>query len=459
MNKLSKKFVIGIIAVLFLSTLFSTLLNQQFAEKYYLYQKRRLLDEIGGTLTERLERGAKLSEAAALLEDERKVLIVYTENISSDNDMLNLEIRNAFHEKGIGFQKFWLWEDDYQKVIQGKTKMRLYSQEKLNYSLLVEYMLYRNTLISIVMIVPNIGDAFAIMNTFSLCSSILTILAAIAVIIMLIRKITSPLKQFEQFASDMGQNQYTPLEIHTGDELEQVAKQLNSMGNRILSYQATLKEKNAQMEQLLDDVTHDLKTPVSLIKLYANGIKDGFDDGGFLDTIIYENTQMEQMINTLLFLTRIDKEAILTKKCDISRELLVLLDEYAILIKEQQQRFIPDIEENLIIETNREWLKSIFCNLITNAIKYSSGKEIEISLKKQQDSIAFSISNESDNEKLDTAKLWNPYYVGEESRNKNLSGSGLGLPIVKKLTDKLHYGASCTLQDQRITFIITIPCT
>ena len=68
------------------------------------------------------------------------------------------------------------------------------------------------------------------------------------------------------------------------------------MGNQITAYQKSLQNKNEQMEQLLDNVAHDLKTPVSLIRLYADGIKDGLDDGTFLDTIMQDVYKRQVLI-------------------------------------------------------------------------------------------------------------------------------------------------------------------
>lgn len=129
---------------------------------------------------------------------------------------------------------------------------------------------------------------------------------------------TAPLKQFDAFAASMGRNEFHPLEIHTNDELERAAANLNAMGNQITAYQKSLQNKNEQMEQLLDNVAHDLKTPVSLIRLYADGIKDGLDDGTFLDTIMQQSSQMDRMINRLLFLTRIEKKEPSLEPYDLS---------------------------------------------------------------------------------------------------------------------------------------------
>ena len=69
----------------------------------------------------------------------------------------------------------------------------------------------------------------------------------------------------------------------------------------------------------------------------------------------------------------------------------------------------------------------------------------------------FTIKNECQEEHLDLEKIWDPYYVGEQSRNKHLSGTGLGLTMVKKMVQKLNYEITCTLEDEMLSFILKIP--
>ncbi|MFR8337938.1 MAG: hypothetical protein ACLVAW_15420 [Eisenbergiella massiliensis] len=56
-------------------------------------------------------------------------------------DSLSSDLREKFRQKGLGFQKFWLWEEDYISAVQNGYRFRLYGQEKLNYGILVEYIL------------------------------------------------------------------------------------------------------------------------------------------------------------------------------------------------------------------------------------------------------------------------------------------------------------------------------
>lgn len=458
MNKLSKKFIAGIICILILSSLCSILFNTQFLEKFYLYQKRSMISQISDEFTKLLEQDIPPQEAIQQIESSCKVIIAEIDSMpTADNEEVNQKIQSAFQEKGVGFQKYWFWEEDYKKVLEGEKKIKLYKQENLNYSLLIDYMKKDSSIYAVTMIVPNVADAFQIANTFLIVVSAFTILIAIIFIVFLVKKITKPLQSFEQFATNMKNNEYVPIYVSTRDELEDVAKSLNTMGKQITVFQKSLQEKNLQMEQLLENVAHDLKTPISLIQLYANGIKDGIDDGTFLETILEENERMSAMVNQLLYLSRIEKKQNDSGPVNLSILLQDLIDKYMILAKERKMELRAEIEKDICIVGNEDLLQSLFSNLITNAVKYASGEVIISKLCRQNNDILFSIQNDTDNNSLDLDKIWIPYYVGEKSRNKKLSGTGLGLSVVKKICETQGYSIDCSFINNKIEFKVKIP--
>lgn len=458
MNKLSKKFIAGIICILILSSICSILFNTQFLEKFYLYQKRSMISQISDEFTKLLEQDIPPQEAIQQIESSCKVIIAEIDSMpTADNEEVNQKIQSAFQEKGVGFQKYWFWEEDYKKVLEGEKKIKLYKQENLNYSLLIDYMKKDSSIYAVTMIVPNVADAFQIANTFLIAVSAFTILIAIIFIVFLVKKITKPLQSFEQFATNMKNNEYVPIYVSTRDELEDVAKSLNIMGKQITVFQKSLQEKNLQMEQLLENVAHDLKTPISLIQLYANGIKDGIDDGTFLETILEENERMSAMVNQLLYLSRIEKKQNDSGPVNLSILLQDLIDKYMILAKERKMELRAEIEKDICIVGNEDLLQSLFSNLITNAVKYASGEVIISKLCRQNNDILFSIQNDTDNDSLDLDKIWISYYVGEKSRNKKLSGTGLGLSVVKKICETQGYSIDCSFINNKIEFKVKIP--
>ena len=455
-RRLSVKFIAGVMSILLLMLAGSIFVNSRVVERYYLYRQREYVGRIGERLEEMIRSGIEPKEAAEQIEDSENVLIVYSSRAQGP-DELSGELREAFRQKGLGFQKFWLWEQDYKAAVQRGARFRLYRQDKLNYSILAEYLPIGDNLYAIAAIVPNAENFIGIINGFGIALYSVSILLAIVLIGFLVHRITKPLKEIEAFTRRLSGQRYEPLQIRTGDELEEVADSFNRMGQDIREYQRQLEMKNQQMEQLLNDVAHDLKTPISLISMYSAGMRDGLDDGTFLDTIVRQNEKMSQIVESLLNLSRIGRGEEELRAVDISRRLPRWIGEYEIFLRERGLELTEQIEAGIVIMGSPKLTEQLFSNLISNAVKYASGGTVGIALCREENGCVFRISNEFENSGLDIGQIWAPFYVGEESRNKALSGTGLGLTIAKKIADQYGWPLTCRLDGSRICFEVLFP--
>lgn len=453
LNRLSRKFILGVVLILLLTLVGTLLVNSQFAERFYLYEQREFVREIGNRLESELESGVTSQQAIQTIENQEKVLIAYSEE-ANDPEVLAYELRENFKQKGLGFQKFWLWDQDYETAVQKGSQFRLYSQDKMNYSILVEYLSLESGLYAIAAIVPETEGFISIVNHIGFFIFFFAILTAIVLIFILTRHITKPLADVCAFTQKISSRDYQPLQIKTGDELEDVANSLNEMAHDIEQYQTMLEEKNEQMKQLLSNVAHDLKTPISLVGMYAAGIKDELDDGTFLDTIIRQNNRMSQIVEKLLHFSRIEQKEYSCEKVLLDEVLTQCIEEQKVLFDHRNLEVRENIQSNLEFEGNRELLNELFSNLLSNAAKYAALGCVKVELVEREHAYFFSITNNTDNMNLDTSLIWQPFYVGEHSRNKELSGTGLGLSIVKEIADRFHYSISCNQVGHEISFEI-----
>ena len=229
------------------------------------------------------------------------------------------------------------------------------------------------------------------------------------------------------------------------------------MSRDIEQYQRILEEKNEQMKLLLNNVAHDLKTPISLVGMYASGIQDGLDDGTFLDTIIRQNDKMSQIVEKLLHLSRIEYKEYPCEKLALAQVLVRCMEDQRMLFQQRNLELSEKIEQGIYIEGNRELLNEVFSNLLSNAAKYASSGCVEVELWQQDKKCFFSVTNATENMDLDTERIWQPFYVGERSRNKELSGTGLGLSIVKKISEQFGYSVQCRMKDNKVSFQIVFP--
>lgn len=457
-NRLSQKFIAGVVLILLFTLAGTLFVNSQVAERFYLHEQREYLRRISARLEELLADGAVPEEAVEAMESTEKVLIAYSHQ-TSDPDELASELRDALKQKGLGFHRFWLWDQDYESAVQNGSQFRMYSQEKMNYSILVQYLSLDSGLYAVAAIVPDAQGFIAIVNRLGLLMNSLAILTAILLIIILTRHITNPLDKIREFTKRIAAQDYQPLQIKTGDELEDVANSLNEMAREVEEYQRILEEKNDQMKQLLGDVAHDLKTPIALVGVYASGMKDGLDDGTFLDTVIRQNDKMSRIVEKLLHLSRMERQEHVCRDLALDRVLLSCIREQEVLFAQRGLELCQRIEPGLMLHGNEELLGELFSNLLSNAAKYASSGCVTTELYRQDGGCVFRISNHTDHTDLDTDAIWNPFYVGENSRNKELSGTGLGLAIVKKIAEQFHYPVSCMRDGQEISFEVEFPET
>ncbi|WP_125142476.1 sensor histidine kinase [Clostridium transplantifaecale] len=451
MTKLAKKFLFSISLVLLAVIGISVAVNSRFVNRYYIHQKKILLEQIADKLLAGKE---ETEETVASLEETYDAVIAVADT-SGDINEVNEELKSAFLEKGLGLAKYWLWDQDYERTLKEGRFMRIYRQERMNYSLAVEYVELGGRLAGIAIVIPDMEEMIALINV---CTMVIFGGALIVIILLcgfLVRKITIPLAGMEKFAKEIAGQNYGKIEVHTGDELETVAESMNQMSAAIRENLRGLEEKNRQMESLLNNVSHDLKTPVALIKAYTAGIRDGMDDGTFLDTIIRQNERMEDIIEKLLYLSRLKSGGKESETVDVGSLMEEQLEGLAIELRNRGLAVKTSKEGCAVIQGDRGAIGCMIENLLTNAVKYASGTFVEVRLLEKNGSLVFSVSNETEQEFDDPEQLWEPFYVGEESRNKNMSGTGLGLSMVRSIAEKYGYGCTCLAGKGKIEFIIT----
>lgn len=95
--------------------------------------------------------------------------------------------------------------------------------------------------------------------------------------------------------------------IKSGDEIEELSKSINQMSQRLKSAHAELEKKNQSLNTLISSISHEVKTPLSLIQAYTIGIQDDLDDGTYTDIILEQVKYTSDMVDYLIKLSKIQK--------------------------------------------------------------------------------------------------------------------------------------------------------
>jgi signal transduction histidine kinase len=296
-----------------------------------------------------------------------------------------------------------------------------------------------------------IQAALPITNTESQLDNLLKVmiifnLAAVLLMALggyfLIRKLLNPLQTINEKArkiSYSNMNERIKIE-NENDELGQLSHTLNELLSRL--QMAFISQK-----QFVADAAHELKTPLAILKSHMeseinnkdvpNSLKEKLNND--LETI----SRMTHIINNLLMLAK--TEAIQEEKnfapVNLQEVIENVFEDINILAQEQRLRLTKDIQENLTINGDPIQLYRLFFNLLENAVKYCpAGSKVKISLEKIDHKARVIIEDNGPG----IANRYLPYifdrfYRINKARSRKKGGSGLGLSIVKMITD-LHNG-------------------
>lgn len=199
----------------------------------------------------------------------------------------------------------------------------------------------------------------------------------------------------------------------------------------------SMKEQNA----FISDASHNLKTPLAVIKADAELLSQTQEDNVYLNNIRSQVDAMNEMIQSMLEYNRLQTQASIVEIVDVSDLLDNLLLDYEVRAFESGIDLQYLIEKELILEqADSSKLKVMFRLLLDNAMKYTTGeKKVRLQLKKEKKNIVFNIFNTGCKvQKEEDSLIFNRFFRAKEN-DPTIEGSGLGLGIVKAICDKFGY--------------------
>lgn len=267
-------------------------------------------------------------------------------------------------------------------------------------------------------------------------------------------------------------------EVEYDDELGSLAANINVLSKTLLAKEKEsekLKEKeraaldierNAerQKNELITNVAHDLRTPLTTIVGYLELIKDDTalskEDVHKYSGIAYEKSiRLQEMMGDLFEFTKLDNADIKLNKSmiNLSGLIMQMTDEFYPSFKDCNITPIVDLpEENIYVQGDGQLLARVFDNLISNALKYGyHNTDLKIEVSGDEKYATVKVINHGDTiAPEDIPLLFNKFYRTDSSRNSKTGGTGLGLAITKNIVDLHHGDISVTSDDQITTFIV-----
>lgn len=241
----------------------------------------------------------------------------------------------------------------------------------------------------------------------------------------------------------------TQIPVKGDDEFAIMAENLNKMMGEISMLMENEREVERSKNQLITNVAHDLRTPLTSIigymELLVNGNNIKEDTRvKYLKVVYNKSLRLQKLIEDLFGFTKLNygKIAMNVGKVDIVKLMAQLLDEfYPNFMDNNLEYSLETTDSQVIIEADGNLLARLFDNLINNAIKYGKdGKKVAVSIIKEEDIVHVAVTNYGKViPKEDLDKLFNKFYRVEQSRSSNTGGTGLGLAIAKNIA-MMHAG-------------------
>ncbi len=273
----------------------------------------------------------------------------------------------------------------------------------------------------------------------------------------------------ESLKTILDQDRKEPLLLFTDSrEMQELAAQINRILEELRNQRADFRRLELSSRKMLSNISHDLKTPLTVLSGYLEILRLNAEQGQNLDMeMLKKAEQKAQSISALIgrffTLARLesgDMELPLSPMdaCEICRE--TLLDFYELLQNDGFETEVKIPETPILIRGNQEALQRILSNLISNAIRYGAdGHYLCLSLHTEGSSVFIRVADKGKGiDKAFSDQIFDRLFTLEDSRNRRIQGSGLGLSIARQLALKL--GGSLTLESvpfERTVFTLELP--
>lgn len=306
--------------------------------------------------------------------------------------------------------------------------------------------------------------------------SLFTFVLALIILAYISKRITKPITNMQNVADKIANLNFSEkCVVESKDELGQLGTSINRMSetlqenihrltmmNEVLREDLKREEHTNQIRrEFIANVSHDFKTPLSLITAYSEAIRDqsNVEMSKYCDIIISESNKMDGLVNQLLKLSQLENKMVVLNESmfDLTGLITETISQYQILMKAKNITVEFTDQQERIAYGDFYKMEQVLRNLLENAIKYSKQDGVVKIWVTKEDKFKIHIYNEVDNaDEIDTDMLFVSFYKHDQSRSLEDKSYGLGLAIVKAIAE-LH-GNQCGAykDDKGLVFWIEI---
>ena len=490
------------IGLLLLSIFSITLINGLFLEKYYVSKKVEALEEAKVLLSQMnlddileydTDSGEDTKEAKAEIPDE-------IEWNSSRNNLTWISV----NEENSGY--YYWGENNMAKMLRSKLfgyvndldkdmeRSRILKQtdtctmwqvhDRFAGMEYVEcwgqfdngyYFLIRSPL-------ESIKESAAISNSFYFVVGAIIVVISGLIILVVTSRITRPISELTKLSEKMSDLDFEArYQSWAGNEIDVLGDNFNKMSRKLESTISELKSANNKLQkdiedkikidemrkEFLDNVSHELKTPIALIQGYAEGLNENISDDPesrefYCEVIMDEASKMNKLVKNLLTLNQLEsgKDAPLMERFDIVSLIKGVIGSMHIMIEQKEATVIFEETEPVYVWADEFKTEEVVTNYTSNALNHLDGeRKVEIKVFREGDCVKVTVFNTGTPiPEEDIPNLWNKFYKVDKARTREYGGSGIGLSIVKAIVEGMNQKYGVCNYDNGVEFWFTLDC-
>ncbi len=425
-----------------------------FAKDYYIHIKSQVIEQgyedfvkaYDGTIE-------SIEETTEMYEMRHGINYIITKNqevfYSSRDDKTN---RNFGYIIGGPDGKHQKIED---ALSEGKGQPMALQLEK-------EFQYGQDTYVCMLMLpMTSIESSVAVLSQSNMWIAGIAVCIGLVLAFFISKSITKPIREVEYVAERLADLDFSTKAKESSSSLEiaNLAKSINTMSDNLKQTILELNETNGKLEDELEyhkqlektqrdfigNVSHEMKTPLALLQLYATNLKsqiEGIDQEYYYDTMIEETNRLSEMVSSMLTISSVESGLYTMKMEQLSFSTLCnrmvmkmapMLDEFQMSIQ---------IQNDLEITGDAQYLEQAMKNYLSNAIQHTAqGGQIRIDAFKENEEIVFRVWNEGTRiETSELEEIWKSFYRSDQARVRTNQNVGLGLYIVRTIIQK-HNGS------------------
>ena len=439
-------------------------INSLVLENFYIYNKTNTIKEVYN----KINKYYKDPDLAINLETELKK-IAFRNNfdilIQSDTDLILFSTNKDFLSSiEVAKEKYKTYLEERKNLLYSDAKMTIRkiddTSNSLNYILLYGKLDNGYSLYIRIPIAP-IEESVRISNNTLIVIGIATVIISAFVASLISKRFTSPILQLNDITKKMAKLDFEQkYRINdSDDEINELGKNINTMSDKLESTIKQLRETNSELEkdieekskidemrkQFISDVSHELKTPIALIQGYAEGLIENVNNDDesrkfYAEVILDESNKMDVLVKQLLELMKLEygKRKFNDEEFDVVELINEVIRKCNVMLEENQIQVVFDEKKPIYAYADDFYVEQVVTNYFTNAIKHAKEvngkKQIKITIQNVKNKIRVSVFNTGDKiPEEDLTRVWGRFYKIDDSRNRENSGSGIGLSIVRAI--------------------------